>query len=275
VTAVNSTSGESPSARRLLRGLRREFANWYVLGPIGLIALPSRCPPRGGLPFLAKRRIAVQMRGGARAECRIDELFPFVEVFVLDEYELPSVDWMQLETIVDIGANVGASTLWFAQKAPQAMIVAVEPSGEVLPSLIRNIRANGLRDRVRIVAAAVAARTSTTELHQGESSVSATIGGSPRGRSQRVRAVSLEDLLLQHDLAEVDVLKLDCEGAEYEILDSTDDDVLRRVRHIVGEYHARSRFDLIRLVNRLEQVGFDVITVGGDSLGRFQAERAR
>jgi FkbM family methyltransferase len=267
------TSPLAPSPQRLLRGLRKEFANWYVLGPISWIALPSRCPPRSGIASIARRTIAVEIRGGYRAECRVDEFFSFVEVFVLRDYEVPHVDWASFNTIVDVGANVGAATLWFARKAPQAAIISVEPSRKVVPALRRNIHANRLDDRVQIVAAALADHTGTATLNEDGPSVFGTTAVSMSGTSEYVPAVSLQDLLEQHGLDEVDFLKLDCEGAEFDILHAADDRLLRRHRFIVGEYHAARRADVDGLLSRLEAARFRVSSTPDASLGLFQAVR--
>jgi FkbM family methyltransferase len=273
VTAWTEVTPAAPSPRLLLLGLRREFANWYVLGPVSWVVLPSRCPPRDGIASLAGRKIAVEIRGGYRAECRIDEFFPFVEVFALRDYEVPQVDWTSLRTIVDVGANVGAATLWFARKAPQARIISVEPSPKVVPALRRNIHSNQLGDRIQIVAAALAGRTGTVTLNEGGHSVSATTALPMSGNSGTVHALSLDDLLEEHGVDEVDVLKLDCEGAEFDILHSSDDRLLRRHRFIVGEYHAEKRAELEGLVSRLEAARFSVSLSGGESLGLFRAVR--
>ena len=52
--------------------------------------------------------------------------------------------------------------------------------------------------------------------------------------------MTLEDLMQQHGLDRIDVLKLDCEGSEFSILGQTSS--LDRIGIIVGEYHGRDRF---------------------------------
>ena len=273
MTAWTEVTPAAPSPRRLLLGLRREFANWYVLGPVSWVVLPSRCPPRGGVKSLARRHVTVAVRGGYRAECRIDEFFSFVEVFVLREYEIAGVPWTSVRTIVDVGANVGAATLWFAQKAPESTIIAVEPSSEAARLLTRNVRVNRLDGRVRVAAVALADRAKEVALRQVGSSVFGKTTERESTPGERVAALSLGDLLEQHGLDEVDVLKLDCEGAEFDILHSSDDRLLRRHRFIVGEYHAEKRAELEGLLSRLEAARFSVSSSGGESLGLFRAVR--
>lgn len=262
-----------PGLWPLLRGLRQEFSNWFVLGPLGWVALPSRCPPRGGIARLAGRRVTVKLRCGYRAECRLDEVFPFVEVFALGAYDLPTLRWSTVRTIVDVGANVGAATLWFARQSPEATIVSVEPDAAVRSVLGRNVKANRLEDRVTIVAAAVAERSGTVELGRIGPSVARTVHDVRRGGTEVVRALSLEELLEQCKLTEVDVLKLDCEGAEFDVLLTSDPSTLRRSRFMVGEYHAARRTDLNNLVDCLEAAGFATSTSGGNPIGLFHAAR--
>lgn len=260
------------SLRSLIQGCQREFTNWYLLAPLSWMALPSRCPPRRGVASLAGRQVTVKIRNGYRARCRLDEFFPFVEVFALRAYDVQRVRWPDARTIVDVGANVGAATLWFAREAPHATIIAVEPASRVTSVLRYNIHANRLERRVRIVSAALAGRSGTVEIAQTGASVSRKVG---RGSSkaERVRAISLEELLDRHGLGEVDLLKLDCEGAEFDVLLSSDDRVLRRNRVIVGEYHVPNRAELRRLLGRLEEAGFTTTASSGESLGVFEALR--
>jgi FkbM family methyltransferase len=272
--APNSSRLGAVSPRELIASMRLEFANWYTLGPLSWVAVPSRCPPRDGIPQLARKRVTVRIRGGYRAECRLDEFYPFVEVFALRAYDVPGVMWTQVRRIVDVGANVGAATLWFAREAPTATVVAVEPASRTSSTLSHNIRANRLQGRVRVVAAALAGRSGGVELEQAGPSVSRRTREPPTGSVEQVPALSLEDLLNRCALPEVDLLKLDCEGAEFDALLSTTDPVLRRNRVIVGEYHSKNRTELERLISRLQKAGFDASSWGNDSVGLFEAVRA-
>jgi hypothetical protein len=70
--------------------------------------------------------------------------------------------------------------------------------------------------------------------------------------------VTLAELLDTHQLESVDLLKVDCEGGEYDILPDAPDDVLRRVRNIVFEYHTVDGYQskLDRLMHRLTAAGY-------------------
>jgi FkbM family methyltransferase len=123
---------------------------------------------------------------------------------------------------VDIGANVGAYTLFVAARAGgSARILAVEPQPEIFDRLTYNISQNPF-GTVKAIACAVADKTGELTLfldarNKGESSVK--IVGSVQAGSVRVPAVTLIDLLRAEGFSRVDAIKLDVEGAEDLILD--------------------------------------------------------
>jgi FkbM family methyltransferase len=125
-------------------------------------------------------------------------------------------------TFVDIGANVGAYTLFVASRAGgSARILAVEPQPDIFDRLTFNISQNPF-GTVKAIACAVADKTGELTLfldprNKGESSVK--ILGSGQSGSVRVPAVTLVDLLRQEGFSRVDAIKLDVEGAEDLILD--------------------------------------------------------
>jgi predicted O-methyltransferase YrrM len=53
------------------------------------------------------------------------EVFTLLEVFALDAYQLPFKE--PVRTIVDAGAHIGGSVLWFTSRYPNARIIAIEP----------------------------------------------------------------------------------------------------------------------------------------------------
>ena len=191
---------------------------------------------------------------------------------MLREYDHPDIDWPRLRTIVDVGANVGAATLWFARRSRDAAIVAVEPARESIATLEANAHANDLADRVRVVPAALSDRTGRTYLMRNGSSVYAHTGAASSRGAETVDGVALPDLLERWGIGEVDLLKLDCEGAEFDCLYACDETILRRVprhRRRVPRRGARS----IRLAEHLERAGFATNFAGTADLGLFSALR--
>lgn len=121
-------------------------------------------------------------------------------------------------TFVDVGANVGAYSLFVAAAcADQARVLAVEPDPMIRSRLEFNIAANDCRC-ITVVAAAVSDCSGEVELrlnadNRGQNSIVAA-----EGDVVCVRGVTLQELLDQHGMTRPDCLKLDIEGAEHLVL---------------------------------------------------------
>jgi FkbM family methyltransferase len=124
-------------------------------------------------------------------------------------------------TFVDIGASVGAYTLFVAALAgPKAQILAVEPQPDVFDRLVFNIRQNPF-GTVKAVACAVADKAGDLTLfldHRNKGQSSVKIVGLSEAGSVRVPAMTLLGLLRQEGFSRVDAVKLDVQGAEDLIL---------------------------------------------------------
>lgn len=123
-------------------------------------------------------------------------------------------------TVFDVGANLGAYSLLFAQwVGPAGKVVAFEPAPAAVTGLRRLVALNDLRDRVEIVEAAVSRGVGTASFaSQGSSGANALVDAAPPGRGViSVPTTSLDDFCQTHALRP-DVIKIDVEGEELEVL---------------------------------------------------------
>jgi FkbM family methyltransferase len=160
------------------------------------------------------------------------ELDVITEVFVLRHYELAADS--DAKVIVDVGSNIGLSVLYFHICCPDALIVAVEADPETFRRLELNTKP---LSRVRLVNVAVAGKTGTVDLYSGAHSWEASLY--PKAglhRPRRVPARTLDDLLRSIGVSDVDIVKLDIEGAETEVLPRSS--AIQSARVIAFEYHA-------------------------------------
>jgi len=187
----------------------------------------------------------------------------FWDCWVRDPYPVRPTDGL----IVDAGANIGCFSIYAAARAPEANIVALEPSGANFARLERNVERNRLGDRIAVRQLGDAGATGELELDVGHGSPFHSSFLAQRGlraeKTETIRVLSLADLLALLDdempaaaPATIDLLKMDCEGAEMDCLLQADPASLARVRRLVVEYHewAGFRFDDVR--ERLEAAGF-------------------
>jgi len=136
--------------------------------------------------------------------------------------------------ILDCGANIGISVLRYKQLYPAARITAFEADPDLCKVLRRNLDRNNLQD-VDVVEAAVWCRDEPVKFVRVDDSQSGFIGDGEHhdgSRIERVRGVSL----LRYLDVQIDLLKLDIEGSEFEVLPSIRDK-LHNVRQIMLEVH--------------------------------------
>src|SRR5438309_3551549 len=166
------------------------------------------------------------------------------------------MDWGSVHTIFDVGANVGAASRWFSEVAARAEIIALEPAAETFRSLTLNIKENGLCTRVRAMQVALGGAPGVGRIVPGIASGATHV--SQTGAGPEVPIITLESLLRSTAVAEVDLMKLDCEGAEYSSLLNASPTALRRIRVMVGEYHLDPTHTAEDIRRVLIDAGFDV-----------------
>ncbi len=171
-------------------------------------------------------------------------------------------DWTQCKHIIDIGANIGTFMLYAAAKAPSAHIYTFEPEPSNYVLVQENIQANRLEQRVHAFNAGVAATTGSLTLYvTGDTGGHSVFDYSHAGTPTTVPCFSLERVFTDNSLPFCDFLKIDCEGAEYDILYALSPDYYQKISFIALEYHHFSKNPLhtpAALQQHLEKQGFTV-----------------
>ncbi len=206
---------------------------------------------------LARRSWRFHMRDGSRVRSRIVDGGALLSVHVDGDYDVPGVNWSAAHTIVDIGAHVGSFTVWAALRSPKAQLLAVEPNPETFELLARNIRGNGLDDRVRAVNSALGAEEGIGSLELITHSLGTRLARTGSGQV-RVRVQTMPGLLAEAGMEHVDVLKIDCEGMEYAVLEAMGPEGLRPIQVLACEYHPQPQHEVEELDALLRSAGFTV-----------------
>jgi FkbM family methyltransferase len=140
------------------------------------------------------------------------------------------------DVVIDVGAYNGAFAAFVKRHAPGARLVSVEP----MPSNFEALRAN-VGDDVTVEQVAVAGHDGRLQLFDYGPDASACHSifdlGVKGAVAVEVEAVTLGTLLARHALDHVRLLKLDCQGAEFEIIPATPPEVLQRFDYIAMEVH--------------------------------------
>ncbi|HUQ96897.1 MAG TPA: FkbM family methyltransferase [Chitinophagaceae bacterium] len=155
--------------------------------------------------------------------------------------------------VIDCGANIGLSVLYFKSLYPAATIIAFEPDHTNFVLLEKNVNANAWSS-VTIHKQAVWIHNDGIQFEASNSEAS-HISERASAASIPVKTVRLADLLRQHGT--IDFLKIDIEGAEEAVLIDCAPDLVR-VQNLFLEYHGKTgeTKKLYELLQIIETAGF-------------------
>ena len=151
------------------------------------------------------------------------------------------------DTVVDLGANVGLFSLLAAKLG--AKVTAVEMQSGFLPLIEANLRANGVSDQVEIVWGIIGAGSGIVTDHGVLDTASHYLETAPE--------LSIKELIRSRSLRQIDFLKIDIEGSEFDLF-RKGTDWLSIVRRIAMEVHCHFG-DSGQLTRTLTDAGFHVV----------------
>jgi FkbM family methyltransferase len=155
-----------------------------------------------------------------------------------DAYRLGDLPFRTGDCVVDIGAHIGMVSIALALRFPFLKIYAYEPYPPNRALLERNLALNGVT-QVTVNPEALTADGRDIEMTTNPTNsggAGAFAKSLQSGRYSRIPSISLDDLFERHSIQHCALLKLDCEGAEYEVLQATR--VWDRIGVLCGEFHS-------------------------------------
>ncbi len=186
-------------------------------------------------------------RNGIKIEVPAPLLHAFKEIFMEECYMHGPVisNLSPSPVIMDIGANAGFFTLFAAMKFRNAKILSFEPVPANFKQLTKNVEMNNNVD-IHCFRKAVADHNGEISLtvKEGESfSTTATIIEHNNELSHKITVpcIRIKDIFDDNGIHECDFLKMDCEGAEYEILLNCPLDYLSRIKRMAIEMHSGTK----------------------------------
>lgn len=168
------------------------------------------------------------------------------DVFWTEDYKFLNVED---ENVIDIGANIGDSSIYFALNNAKK-VVALEPYPYSYNIALKNMQENKMEDRVELLNAGYGEDRTVRIDENFENTFGSDLKKFSVGKE--IEIYSLKTLFNKYSLDSV-VLKMDCEGCEYSLL-REDDDILRKFKRIQIEYH----YGYEKLKEKLESSGFNV-----------------
>ncbi|MBX2894293.1 MAG: FkbM family methyltransferase [Cyclobacteriaceae bacterium] len=215
------------------------------------------------------RDLSVLVRKGA------SDAAVFYQVFGIGEYQnfvdlIKSFPGVTIRSIVDAGANVGFTSLFFLANFPEASIVAIEPDDQNYELLTDNLTRNAPNQHV-LLKRALWKNSDTVSIQNSfrdHREWSRQVTDTPETSANKLEGIPLRDLFHVTGTDQIDVLKIDIEGAEKEVFANTQDsiEVLRNVKFLVIELHDEVEFKH-DFENILKQANFRFTYVGESLIG--------
>lgn len=140
--------------------------------------------------------------------------------------------------VFDIGANRGYFSMYAAGTTKNTKIFAFEPIKNTFNSVVEHIEMNGFNDRITAINKGVAGTDGIRTFAITSSiATSMVFEVNEPTEVQSITCVSLKSIMDEYTIDRIDLIKMDCEGAEYEIFYTTPDDYLAKIDEIRMEYH--------------------------------------
>jgi FkbM family methyltransferase len=231
--------------QKKINGLKKR-AKWFSYGITffrsGNIKIPNKLKVNGKVKVLSFTE-----------EKSKEFRFEFEEICVNDCYRLKKLKKLlpSVEMVLDIGANQGLFLLAARQTFKKAMIYCYEPNETLIPFLGHN----AFQLQAKYFNEAVTREECTVDLEFAGSSLHTKTKVSPNGQTKGSSFNSIISIIVK----EIDIVKLDCEGAEWEILE--DRDSWRPIKSITMEYHlwAKPGSTSNEIASILRGLGFSIL----------------
>ena len=225
------------------------FKNWYVY-PLVYFKLTK------------KEHVIFETKTGLNIKIRVNstDLMALTHVWMIQEYSNSGFDINDSDVVIDIGAHIGLFALFASQFCRQGKIFCFEPIKENYELLVENINSNKIKNIIPFNFA----------VSKESDSVKIFLNDDYSGHSMFletnnfviVKSKSLLDIFSENNIQECNFLKLDCEGAEYDIINSLPSDFLNKIKKSVIEYHLADTDPqlLEQLIKKLRKCSFIVNT---------------
>lgn len=145
------------------------------------------------------------------------------------------------KVVIDVGSNIADSSIYFALKGAKK-VIALDPSPRNYYYAKKNVAINNLTEKIQVLLAGCSSKKGNITSKNGQN------------HDKKIPLISLEEILKSNFL-EDGILKIDCEGCEYNVILSASKETLRKFTHIQIEYHYGYR----NLRDKLERCGFHVL----------------
>ena len=198
------------------------FKNWYLY-------------PFVYFKILRQDYVIFETYSGLKIKLRTrsTDLMALTNVWIVEEYSDFKIN--DNDIIIDIGAHIGLFTLYASQFCKNGIIFCFEPVEENYSVLLDNIKQNNLKN-VKLFKNAVSKSESTITIYHNKDEAAHSMFNST-SYPLKVDSISLKKIMDENSINRCNLIKLDCEGAEYEIIESLPLEYFKKISKMIIEYH--------------------------------------
>lgn len=224
---------------------RHVFKNWYIFPSVYF-----RTAKNSHVIFETKNNFRLKIRTNST------DIMTLTNVWLMNEYN-KQFQIKKNDLVIDIGAHIGLFSLFASQYSGNGKIFSYEPIKENFELFSENINLNKLQN-IHAFNSAVSSKNGKIEIFYNDDEAGHSIFGNNE-KNVTVNSISLQKIFDENKIQCCNFLKIDCEGAEYEIIDSLPTEYFDKIDKIVIEYHfADSKPELSKkLFSKLVNIGFE------------------
>lgn len=234
-----------------LLGIINTFKNWYtyIFDWLGLFDDGfSLYNLRDGTKFLARNNT--------------DDKYIITSIFSREEFNPKGFKIGKDDLVFDIGGHIGIFSI-NASHFTENKIYTFEPNLQNFAMLVINLKINDVKN-IKPFMMAITNKTGYTRLYlSNKSACHSTYKHFKNSLSEKVSCISLSDFINIFRIKKIDFLKINCEGAEFDILFNLPKNIYRKIKKMVVQCHDINKLD--KLKTFIQNNGFSVV-VNGETL---------
>ncbi|MEK6968714.1 MAG: FkbM family methyltransferase [Nanoarchaeota archaeon] len=218
--------------------------------------------------YLDKKKTYEVSKKKFRIRQNSSDKYSIWDVWKASTYFDKELDIGRHDIVIEIGGNIGAFAVRAASSANKGKVYTFEPDKNNFKMLVSNVALNYLNN-VTAFNIAVSNKKGYADFHLSEkNSASHSLYGSNGHKKTKVKTTTLKEIVEKHNIPRIDYLKIDAEGAEYEIILNAPDSIWKKIDKIALEYHDHLSHGHTykELVNFLTSKGFKVRIAGNPLL---------
>ena len=230
----------------LLRSCK-EFKNWCLYPLIYLNIIK-----RGFVTFKTNSGLKMKIR------VKSTDLMQLTTIWLIREYEVPGFEIKENDTVIDVGGHIGLFMLFCEQFCRKGKIYCFEPVLDNYRIFLDNVKLNNL-ENVFSFNTAVSKQDGNIPLYLNDDASGHSVF-LKSSNSIQVESITLQKIFDLNNIKKCNLLKLDCEGSEYEIINSLPDSYFSMIDKMIIEYHFAEKYPklLTDLIKKLEFTSFSV-----------------